>query len=108
MAGLTVDSSGMSTGAKHIDDVNDQMQGVLRNIRDLVAGSAGNWEGAAAGSFRRVMDDYDAKSQRLATVLTEIATMIRKNGENYETSEQENQQSIAAVESALSASTIKL
>lgn len=97
MAGLHADVSGMETGAKHIEDVNGQMQQVLGNIRSKVAGTADHWEGAAAGSFMRVMDDYDSKSRRLADVLQDIATMIRANGRGYEASEQDNQSAIAEV-----------
>lgn len=97
MAGMHADIAGMEAGAKHIEDVSGQMQQVLGVVRDKVAGTAGNWEGAAAGSFRRVMDDYDAKSKRLADVLQSIATMIRDNGRGYEAAEQDNESALSSV-----------
>ncbi|MBO0882787.1 MAG: WXG100 family type VII secretion target [Mycobacterium sp.] len=84
----------MEASAKHVEDVNGQLGAELSMVRNLVEGARENWEGAAHGSFQRVMGDYDGASKRLHDVLAEIATLIRENGRGYDQSEREHEDSI--------------
>ena len=94
---VTTDVAAMETAAKHVENVNSQLQTELGNVRNIVAGSQGNWEGSAAVTFRKVMDDYDAQSRKLHDVLAEIGTLIRENGKGYTQAEQANQDRISAI-----------
>ncbi|MGW5385254.1 WXG100 family type VII secretion target [Nocardia sp. NPDC003963] len=95
MAGeVTTDFAAMDTAAKHVETVNGSLANELGNVRSLVAGTHGNWKGAAAGTFRKVMDDYDFQSKQLHDVLVEISELIRQNGKGYTATEQENQDAI--------------
>lgn len=98
MAGnVTTDVAAMETAAKHVETVNDSLQTELGNVRNIVAGSQGNWEGTAALAFRRIMDDYDRQTRALHDVLGEIAVLIRENGKGYTQAEQANQDAINAL-----------
>ncbi|MEU4312650.1 WXG100 family type VII secretion target [Nocardia sp. NPDC024068] len=94
---VTTDVAAMEAAAKHVENVNSQLQTEIGNVRNIVAGSAGNWEGAAAVTFRKVMDDYDTQSRKLHDVLAEIGTLIRENGKGYTATEQANQDALAAL-----------
>lgn len=94
---VTTDVAAMETAAKHVENVNSQLQTELGNVRNIVAGSAGNWEGSAAGTFRKVMDDYDLQSRKLHDVLAEIGTLIRENGKGYSATEQANQDALSSL-----------
>lgn len=94
MSNIIADFGAMEASAKHVENVNGQLATELGTVRTLVEGSQGNWEGAAAGSFRKVMDDYNNASQRLHSALAEIAEAIRENGKGFDSSEQANQESI--------------
>lgn len=94
MSNVIADFGAMEASAKHVETVNGQLATELGTIRSLVEGSQGNWEGAAAGSFRKVMDDYKNASDRLHAALQEIADAIRENGKGFDASEQQNQDSI--------------
>ncbi|MFI6312560.1 WXG100 family type VII secretion target [Nocardia fusca] len=97
MAGeVTTDFAAMETAAKHVETVNSALVSELGNVRNLVAGTQGNWTGSAAGTFRKVMDDYDFQSKKLNDVLVEIAGLIRENGKGYTATEQANQDAINA------------
>ncbi|TLF82397.1 WXG100 family type VII secretion target [Nocardia cyriacigeorgica] len=91
---VRADAAAMETSAKHVENVNNQLGSELGVIRNLVQGSAEHWEGAAAGSFKRVMDDYDRASDNLHTVLQDIAAQIRKNGVGYTEAEQQHHDDI--------------
>jgi WXG100 family type VII secretion target len=91
---VTTDVAAMETAAKHVENVNSQLQTEIANVRNIVAGSAGNWEGSAAATFRKVMDDYDLQSRKLHDVLAEIGTLIRENGKGYTATEQANQDAL--------------
>lgn len=93
MAGnVTTDLAAMEVAAKHVETVNGQLQSELGNVRNIVAGSQGEWKGGAAATFVKVMADYDDQSKKLHNVLAEIATLIRENGKGYTEAEQANQE----------------
>ncbi|MBF6286202.1 WXG100 family type VII secretion target [Nocardia cyriacigeorgica] len=95
MAGnVRADAAAMENSAKHVENVNNQLANELNVIQTLVQGSADHWEGAAAGSFKRVMDDYDRASDKLHAVLQSIADQIRKNGVGYTEAEQQHHDEI--------------
>lgn len=87
---VVADLAAMETAAKHVETVNGQMQTEIARVRDIVAGSQGNWVGAAAGAFVKIMADYDQKARQLSDVLAEIAVQIRENGRGYDAQEQAN------------------
>ncbi|WP_280397417.1 WXG100 family type VII secretion target [Nocardia carnea] len=87
---VVADLAAMETAAKHVETVNSQIQSEIGRVRDIVAGSQGNWEGTAAAAFVRIMADYDAKATQLNNVLAEIAVQIRENGRGYDAQEQAN------------------
>lgn len=91
------DAAAMETAAKHVEDVNGQLTSELGHIRNLVAGSADHWKGAAQGAFQRIMADYDDQSKKLNDVLAEIAVQIRENGKGFSAQEQANQDRLAAL-----------
>jgi WXG100 family type VII secretion target len=94
---VVADLAAMETAAKHVETVNGQMQTEIGRVRDIVAGSEGNWKGTAAAAFVRIMADYDQKARQLNDVLAEIAVQIRQNGRGYDAQEQAN---LAAMNSA--------
>ncbi|MBF6438675.1 WXG100 family type VII secretion target [Nocardia cyriacigeorgica] len=94
MSNIIADFGAMEASAGHVETVNGQLASELSRIGTLVAGSEGNWKGEAAKAFQGVMNDYRDASDRLHTVLQEIADSIRKNGKGFTDAEQAHLDSI--------------
>ncbi|MCM6776134.1 WXG100 family type VII secretion target [Nocardia sp. CDC159] len=94
MAGnVTTDFAQMEASAKHVEDVNSQLQAELTRIQGAVD-SAVHWKGDASGAFHGVMVEFQEASKRLNNTLQDIAGAIRQSGIGYTNAEEAIQQSI--------------
>jgi WXG100 family type VII secretion target len=91
----------MQAGAQRIDTVNDQIQGLLSQLRGNLAPLSGIWRGQASTAFVNLMARYDSSSARIAEALRAIAEQVRGSSATYAAEEETHSQSMSQISSAL-------
>jgi len=91
----------MQAGAQHIDTVNDQINGLLSQLRGNLAPLQGIWRGQASTAFVNLMARYDSSSQRISEALRAIAEQVRGSNATYIAEEDAHSQSLGQISSAL-------
>lgn len=70
----------MEAGARHVSDVNGDIQGLLSSLQGRLTAVNGVWEGAAKVAFDNLMVRWDESAKRLNESLLAISENIRANG----------------------------
>jgi WXG100 family type VII secretion target len=73
----------MAATAAKFDEVNDQLQGMLRLLMTQLSGLSSTWKGAGALAFEDVKTRYEADLKKLNQALSETAEAIRQSGRSY-------------------------
>lgn len=97
MAGTKAELAAMQTGANTLDDLGNQMQGTLSQLRGDVEATQGVWAGSAQVAFLGVMTRWDESAGKIKASLTEISTMLSGNTKSYGSQEEQNQAEISAL-----------
>lgn len=91
----------MQAGAAHIDTVNEQINGLLSQLRGNLAPLPSMWRGSASTAFVNLMARYDSSSARISEALRAIAEQVRASGTTYAAEEETHSQSMSQISSAL-------
>ncbi|GAA4408384.1 WXG100 family type VII secretion target [Tsukamurella soli] len=95
--GTSAELAGMAASAGALSELGSAMNGTLGQLRNDVEMTRSAWTGAAQGAFQAVMADWDQNSAKLNNALNDIGEMLGANTTGYQTSEDDNQSTIAAL-----------
>lgn len=70
----------MESAARHVGDVNGDIQGLLSSLQGRLTAVNGVWEGSAKLAFDNLMVRWDDSAKRLNESLLAISENIRANG----------------------------
>ena len=84
-----VTQSELDSAAKRFEEVNGELQGMLKTLLGELEGMRQQWQGAGGRSFEAVKSAWSADLANLNTNLLETAAGIRSSGRNYEASDLE-------------------
>jgi WXG100 family type VII secretion target len=72
---------------RDVVDVKEQVEGILKQVWDTVAGLQGQWAGQAATAFSNMMTRFDQNAKDLNAALEAIAEQLMAAGSTYEEQE---------------------
>ncbi|MGH3855239.1 MAG: WXG100 family type VII secretion target [Pseudonocardiaceae bacterium] len=87
----------MQAAAKHVDTVNQQIQGQLHQLMDKLDALATAWQGQAAGSFHQLKVRWNDNANQLNLALKGIGEGLAKSHQTYQTHEASNAQDFSRV-----------
>lgn len=91
----------MQAGAQHINEVDDQINGLLSSLRGQLAPLPSIWRGQASTAFVNLMARYDASSAKISEALKAIADQVRASNTTYMAEEDTHSASLSQITSAL-------
>ncbi|GAA4483608.1 hypothetical protein GCM10023094_35440 [Rhodococcus olei] len=91
----------METAARHVGDVNGDIQGLLTSLQGRLTAVNGVWEGAAKAAFDGLMVRWDESAKRLNESLLAISENIRANGVAFATAQDDHVSAINNVGGSL-------
>ena len=94
MSLFTTESEVMMSTANGVDTTSAEVQAELHRVRSVVESTSGAWRGTAAAAFASLMVRWDESARALQGALSDIATNIRSNATNFDTSDTDNAQSL--------------
>jgi WXG100 family type VII secretion target len=101
-AQFTTGSPEMLQAVQSMEQVNQALQGNLKNLQSEVDGVSGQWSGAAASAFTTLMAKFNEDGAKLNTDLQQIAEAVGSNQKAYQASEDEQQSSMSQILGGLS------
>ncbi|MFF0818538.1 WXG100 family type VII secretion target [Rhodococcus sp. NPDC003318] len=84
----------METAARHVGDVNGDIQGQLSSLQGRLAAVNGAWEGSAKVAFDGLMARWESGAKRLNESLLAISENIRANGVAFATAQDDHTSAI--------------
>jgi WXG100 family type VII secretion target len=91
-----VTQSELDAAAKRFEEVNGELQGMLKTLLGQLESLKDEWQGAGGRSFHEVKVAWSNDLANLNTNLLETAAGIRSAGQNYDASDVEASQAINA------------
>jgi WXG100 family type VII secretion target len=101
MAGFGTTPEQMHRAAVQVQQVNEQVQAQLTQLRNQLAPLSGGWKGEASTAFEALMVRWDSDARALSQALQSIGESIRLSGVSYQRAEQAHRQNMSAITSAL-------
>jgi WXG100 family type VII secretion target len=99
---ITVDAATLSQAAKDVRSVKGDVAADLTKIRGYAQGEiAAGWKGDAGLAFQKLMQEWDTNSRDLLAALEGIADLLDKAGSHHLANDQNNQQALGKIMSAL-------
>ncbi len=98
MAGYRVTPDDLSAAATYVDGRASDINAKIQSLGTYVAGLSEYWQGPAQQAFETLMADYHIYADMLNNALTDIASGLRGNYVNYQTTEQTNLANIVRVD----------
>jgi WXG100 family type VII secretion target len=99
---MQVDHATLHTAANDVRSTRDDIQGDLTKLETLVQQDlASAWQGAAAGSFQQLMQRWSDDSKTLLRAMDDIADLLDKSGRQHQHNDEEQQQMLDKIHSAL-------
>lgn len=99
--GYTVEDGQINRGAGIVSTARGELKGLTDQLRAEVAENAASWQGTAAVAFKQLMDRWDSSAHLLVTSLDEFENNLRGTDKNYQVMEDEAQQAMTRLNSAL-------
>lgn len=87
---FTVTAAELISAATTCTNTNRQIQGQIQQMRSLIAGLMGSYQGPAALQLQALSDQWGRDADALNYVLTTIANGLTSNANNYVTHESTN------------------
>ena len=87
----------MGDAAQKVDNVNQQIQSRLSQLRSQLQPLAGQWRGQGSSSFQSLMTRWDQDVSNLNQALSTIAQKLRGNQQQYQVAEDTNQGSFRSI-----------
>jgi len=94
----------MSAGAKHVDNVSDQLRNELSALMNSLSDLQTEWQGRSGLMFDDLKVQFDAKLQTLYARLQELAGIVDKNAQAYGMAQQDQMYQLEEVNSMLGGS----
>jgi ESAT-6 family protein len=94
-----VTQSELDAAAKRFEEVNGELQGMLRTLLSQLESMKQQWQGAGGRSFESVKSAWSTDLANLNTNLLETAAGIRSSGQNYYASDTEASQTMRSINS---------
>jgi WXG100 family type VII secretion target len=82
-----VTQSELDAAAKRFEDVDSELQGMLKTLLNQLESMRQEWQGAGGRSFESVKSAWTQDLQTLNSNLLETAAGIRSSGRNYDASD---------------------
>lgn len=101
MAGFQTGAQELQKAAQQMEQSNQQLMGNLKNLAGECEQIRGTWAGAAATAFSNLMERFQADAKNLNDSLNSISEAVTGNAQAYAQQEQEAQDSISRITSAL-------
>lgn len=91
MTGFNTHIEVMDTAAVRVDEVNDEIDRLLRGVSGSVSQLAGSvWTGAAQARFTQIMTEWQQQSVKLNNALAGISETLRSNSSSLDAADQES------------------
>ncbi len=87
MAMIKVTSDQLATLAVNLKSGNDQVQQELSSMRAQVAPVAADWQGAAAGNFQQLWQEWEQGAKQIQDALSGISMLLQKAAQTYDAAE---------------------
>ncbi len=87
MAMIKVTSEQLASLAANLKSGNEQVQQQLASMRGQVAPVAADWQGAAAGNFQQLWQEWDQGAKQIQEALDGIAMLLQKAAQTYDAAE---------------------
>ena len=91
-----VTQSELDAAAKRFEEVNGELQGMLRTLLSQLESMRQEWQGAGGRSFEAVKAAWSTDLGNLNTNLLETAAGVRSAGQNYDASDTEASRALNA------------
>ena len=91
-----VTQSELDAAAKRFEEVNGELQGMLKTLMSELESMRQEWQGAGGRSFETVKMAWSTDLASLNTNLLETAAGIRSSGQNYDATDTEASQMMSA------------
>ncbi|MCU7724135.1 WXG100 family type VII secretion target [Actinoplanes sp. KI2] len=95
MASTQAQSSVMASTANKFDEVNHQLQTMLKQLMSELSTLESTWKGLGAQAFEQVKQQYAADLNKLNHALSETAASIRASGHHYDSTDTEAASKVA-------------
>ena len=96
------DLATMRVAARHVQDVNAQIQSQLSNLLSRLDPLMSSWQGSAATSFQVLKDRWHQDATQLNSALRAIGEGLTRAQTAYETTEDTSKQSFSSITNRLS------
>lgn len=100
-AGYGTTTEELQRAAQQVAQVNEQVQAQLCALRNQLAPLAGAWRGEASTAFQGLMARWDSDARTLNQALRGIGEAIQGSGRSYQRAEEQQRQSMSAIQGAL-------
>ena len=101
VAGYGTTTEEMQRAAAQVAQVNEQVQSQLSALRNQLAPLSGAWRGEASTAFQGLMARWDTDARTLNEALRGIGEAILGSGRAYQQAEDQQRQSMSAIQGAL-------
>lgn len=91
----------MADAAQRVGDSFDVIIGIKGKLRDYKTEAMSTWDGNAAATFGRVMDNFDEKFQVVGDALNDLREKMGAARMSYEATEQQQQEGVNKIEDLL-------
>ncbi|MFD0565519.1 WXG100 family type VII secretion target [Kitasatospora saccharophila] len=98
MAGqFTTTAEEMTAFANRIGEVNNQVQGEISRLNNLVSEIASGWKGAAASAYQQMQSQFNDDATALNRILDEIRQAIEATTKAYSMTEEEQRAAVGGI-----------
>ncbi|MCR6490607.1 WXG100 family type VII secretion target [Amycolatopsis sp. OK19-0408] len=97
MAGYQGTPQQFTESEQRVTEVRTSMDQNLATLRDRIEATRAGWQGEAQKAFDHVMMRFDDDARQMNQALQRIADLLQEAGSKYERSEQQQQETIAAL-----------
>ena len=101
MAGFKTGADELQKAGQQMEQTNQQLMGNLSKLAGECEQIRGTWNGAAATAFTNLMERFQSDAKNLNDSLNSISEAVTGNANAYRQQEQEAQDSISKITSAL-------
>ncbi|GAA2113701.1 WXG100 family type VII secretion target [Kitasatospora saccharophila] len=87
----------MTAFANRIGEVNNQVQGEISRLNNLVSEIASGWKGAAASAYQQMQSQFNDDATALNRILDEIRQAIEATTKAYSMTEEEQRAAVGGI-----------
>jgi len=95
MGGYKGEVADITKAHKNLSDVKADLDNAVNNLESAMAEALTTWRGAAADSFRQLMERVDEKGRSLNQSLQNLADLLEQAGSTYQRMEEEGASSFS-------------